>query len=33
MRDGAAPETGAHEGIRALRAILDAVEAWAPARP
>jgi predicted dehydrogenase len=32
VRQGAAPETGAEEGIRALRAILDAVETWAPAR-
>jgi predicted dehydrogenase len=32
IRDGAVPETGAEEGIRALRAVLDAVEAWAPAR-
>jgi predicted dehydrogenase len=32
IRDGEAPETGAEEGIRALRAILEALEAWAPAR-
>ena len=31
-REGGAPETGAEEGIRALRAILDAVDTWAPAR-
>jgi predicted dehydrogenase len=32
VREGGAPETGPEEGIRALRAILDAVETWAPAR-
>jgi predicted dehydrogenase len=31
IRDGGAPETGAGEGIMALRAILDALERWAPA--
>ena len=32
IRDGSAPETGAAEGIAALRAIRDALETWAPAR-
>ena len=32
VRGGGAPETGAEEGIRALRVILDALETWAPAR-
>ena len=31
IRDGAAPETGADEGIAALRAIRDAIGSWAPA--
>ena len=31
IRTGAAPETGAAEGIMALRAIVDALETWAPA--
>jgi predicted dehydrogenase len=31
IREGGAPETGAGEGIMALRAILDALERWAPA--
>ena len=31
VREGAVPETGAEEGIRALRAVLDALETWAPA--
>jgi UDP-N-acetyl-2-amino-2-deoxyglucuronate dehydrogenase len=31
IRDGGAPETGADEGIAALRAIRDALETWAPA--
>jgi predicted dehydrogenase len=31
MRDGALPETGAEQGIQALRAVLDALETWAPA--
>jgi hypothetical protein len=26
------PETGAEQGIQALRAVLDALETWAPAR-
>jgi predicted dehydrogenase len=32
VRDRGAPETGAEEGIRALSAILDALDAWAPTR-
>jgi UDP-N-acetyl-2-amino-2-deoxyglucuronate dehydrogenase len=32
VRDGAVPETGAEQGIHALRVVLDALETWAPAR-
>jgi predicted dehydrogenase len=32
VREGAVPETGAEQGIQALRAVLDALETWAPAR-
>jgi len=32
VREGATPETGADEGVRALSAVLDALDTWAPAR-